>query len=156
MHADANTGIDRIEFEIFPERPLAETEAILERLIAAGAIRGEPATADDLRAARIPASAGPAFRALARRFRSVTLALAEVRIELHAGAPVDDALGGWRFTSDPPDVDVRLHVPDDARTEARASDVILDATWSPRSAADVVRHSTIAHFLVRAAIGDGA
>ncbi len=36
-----------------------------------------------------------------------------------------------------------------------SGDVVLDTTWSPRSSHQVVRHSTILHFLVRSAVGDG-
>lgn len=141
-----------IEFECFPERPLAEAEAALERLMARGEIAVEPATADDLARARVPASAGPVFLSLARRFRSLTLVLAEVRVELHDGAIADDPLGGWRLRTEPPEIDLRLGMPAE---DERLSDTVYDATWSPRGSGAVVRHSTVVHFLVRAAAGDG-
>ena len=147
-----------ISYESFPERPLDEAETTLERLIACGQIAADPADADDLARARVPASAGEAFRRLARRYRSVSLVVADVRIELHRGEPVEDALGGWRLVADPPEVDIRLAVAGEAAdsdgTCVERCDTVFDATLSPLSACDVVRHSTIVHFLVRAAVGD--
>lgn len=140
-----------IEFETYDERPIAETEAALERLLLRGEIVGEPATADDLARARVPASAGPVFLSLARRFRAVTLAVAEVRIALHDGDEAADALGGWRLLAEPPELDLRLGAPDAGELIA---DIVYDATWSPRGSGAVVRHSTVVHFLVRAAAGD--
>jgi hypothetical protein len=154
VHSPAMSTDDQpIEFEEFPERPLAEAERALERLLASGEVVGEAAAAEHLRAARVPASAGPAFLSLARRFRSVRLSFADVRIDLHAGGPVDDALGGWRLATDPPEIDLRLAAPTGA---TQADDTVYDATWSPHGSGAVVRHSTIVHFLVRAAAGDGA
>lgn len=140
-----------IEFESYPERSLAEAEAAFERLLARGDIVGETATTDDLARARVPASAGPVFLSLARRFRAVTLAVAEVRIGLHEGDEADDALGGWRLRTEPPEIDLRLGAPDAGE---RFTDVLHDATWSPHGSGAVVRHSTVVHFLVRAAAGD--
>ncbi|MEY3144311.1 MAG: hypothetical protein RLY21_2804 [Planctomycetota bacterium] len=142
-----------IEFEVFPERPLEDAERALERLIAQGKVVPERATIDQLKEARVPASAGTAFLALARRYRAVTLAVAEVRIELHDGSIAIDALGGWRLRTEPPEIDLRLAAP--AGGEA-STDIVHDATWSPRGSGAVVRHSTMVHFLVRAAAGDDA
>jgi hypothetical protein len=148
-----STDDPQIEFEVYPERTLADAERSLEGLIVRGDIVVERANAEDLARARVPASAGAAFLSLSRRFRSVTLAIAEVRLELHAGAAVDDALGGWRLEADPPEIDVRLALP---HGDGEQVDTVYDATWSPRGSGAVVRHSTILHFLVRAAAGDGA
>lgn len=153
-------GGDRIEFETFPERTLREAEDALERLLASGEIGGEHATHDDLARARVPASAGPAFLALARRFRSLTLTMAEVRIDLHAGAAIDDPLGGWRLGADPAEIDLRLAVPHEAQDDGDAavarSDVVYDASFRHSGSEPIVLHSTIVHFLVRAAAGDRA
>ena len=150
MHDDADADA---RFEIFPERPLAETERILESLLARGVISGDAATADDLRHARVPSSAGPAFLGLARRFRAITLVTAEVRIDLHDGTVATDALGGWRLAVSPEEVDLRLGSPDGSDTRC---DTVYDATISPHGSGDIVRHSSLVHFLVRAAVGDGA
>ena len=141
-----------IEFESYPERPLAEVERLLEELIARGEIVAERATAEDLARAQVPASAGAAFMSLARRFRSITLAAAEVRIDLHRGEVADDELGGWRLGVDPAEIDLRLALPPAGEP---TTDLFYDATWSPRGSGGVVRHSTAVHFIVRAAVGDG-
>ena len=141
-----------IEFETFPERPLEDAERSLERLVARGELVVETASAEDLKRARIPASAGPVYLARARRYRTVTLAVAEVRIHLHAGTLAEDELGGWRIQTEPDDIDLRLAAPSGGE---HATDLVYDATWSPHGSGAVVRHSTITHFLVRAAMGDG-
>jgi peptidoglycan/xylan/chitin deacetylase (PgdA/CDA1 family) len=140
-----------LEFESFPERPLDDAERSLERLLARGELVVEAASADDLKRARVPASAGPVYLALARRYRAVTLAVAEVRIDLHAGTLAEDELGGWRLQTEPDDIDLRLAAPKGGEL---ATDLVYDATWSPHGSGAVVRHSTIVHFLVRAAAGD--
>jgi hypothetical protein len=72
---------------------------------------------------------------------------------LHRGAIADDAIGGWRLAAEPEEIDIRL-APSDGPVANADGEVVLDATWSPRASAEVARHSTILHFLVRAAVGD--
>jgi hypothetical protein len=140
-----------LRFESFPERPLEEAEAVLSRLISRGALLVETATPDDLRAARIPSTAGGVFLALARRYRAVVLTEAELRIELHDGWPADDPLGGWRLVTEPDMIDLRLGLPSDP---AATCDTLYDATVWPDARCDAVRHSSVVHFLVRAIAGD--
>ena len=137
----------------FSERPIEEVERSLERLIVEGRIRVEAATAEDRAKARIPAYAGPVFRALARRYRVVTLVDADVAIHLHEGTPAEDALGGWRLAAAPDEIDIRL-APFSESDGPGTGDCVLDATWSPRSGTEVAVHSTIVHLLVRAVLGD--
>ncbi|MEY3025640.1 MAG: hypothetical protein RLZZ238_537 [Planctomycetota bacterium] len=135
----------------FDERPLPDVERTLEALIAKGVVEVEPATGEDRARARVPSEAGPVFRAFAGRYRSVRLVEAEVSIELHRGSIAEDAIGGWRFDADPSVIDIRLASRDGADT----GDRIVDATWSPGNTREVAVHSTIVHFVVRAAAGDG-
>jgi hypothetical protein len=132
---------------------LTDVERAFEKLLEKGVLTGEPATAESLAAARIPAHAGGVFRALARRFRAVRLPEVDVTIFLHEGAVADDAIGGWRLHAEPEEIDIRL-ASSDGPVPNPDGDVILDATWSPRASAEVARHSSLLHFLVRAAVGD--
>ena len=142
-------------FATFDEAPILDVERALERLIADGTIAVEVASIDDLAQARIPQHAGPQFRALARRFRSIRLAEVDVAFHLHEGSIADDALGGWRLRAEPPEIDVRL-APMNGSVANSTGDVIVDATWSPRATHEVAQHSTFVHFIVRAAVGDRA
>lgn len=151
--APQETGSIEVHFASFDERPLGDVERSFETLLARGILRGEPSSAEALMTAQIPAYTGPVFRALARRFRSVSLPEVEVTIVLHQGQITDDAIGGWRLAAEPEEMDIRLALPNGLASNADG-DVILDATWSPRASAEVARHSTILHFLVRAAVGD--
>jgi hypothetical protein len=133
------------EFATFDERPI------------------EDATAEDRARARIPAHAGPVFRTLAGRYRAIELSEVGVKFVLHDGAVADDSLGGWRIRAEPDEVDVRLAPQSGldihtlhASADKSTGDVILDATWSPRTSIAVARHSTFLHFIVRAALGDRA
>lgn len=137
----------------YREQPLESCERTLETLIARGTLVVEPATAEDRARAQIPAHSGPVFRRLAGRYRSVRLAEVDITVQLHGGAVADDALGGWRLAASPDEIDVRLAPQGDALPNP-TGDLILDATWSPRSSHEVAVHSTIVHFLVRAAVGD--
>lgn len=139
----------------FDEPPLAEVLRSLETLIARGRVVVERATAEDLAKARVPAEAGAAFRSLARAYRRVTLVESEVAIELHDGEEADDALGGWRLRTDPDFLDIRI-APHGALAAAAAGagDIVVDASWSPRGE-EICMHSTLAHFVVRAVVGDG-
>ena len=137
----------------YDERPLEDCERTLEALIARGTLVAEPATAEDRARARIPAHSGPVFRRLAGWYRSIRLAEVDVTVELHDGAVADDALGGWRLAASPEEIDVRLAAQGDAPPNP-TGDLVLDATWSPRSDEEVVVHSSIVHFIVRAAVGD--
>lgn len=135
----------------FDERPLDEVERKLERLIASGRVGVTAASTDDLARARVPAHAGPAFLRCARAYRSLRLIEAEVEIVLHDGEAVDDDLGGWRLRSEPEFIDIRLAA---SGVGNESGDVILDASWSPRGE-EVCVHSSFAHFVVRAVVGDG-
>lgn len=146
----ANT---EVHFASFDERPLAEVERAFDELLLRGIFAVEPATPESLVTAQVPAHAGPVFRALARRFRSVRLPEVDVTITLHRGEIAEDAIGGWRFAAEPEEIDIRLAPPAGAVAN-ESGDVIFDATWSPRASAEVARHSSILHFLVRAAVGD--
>jgi hypothetical protein len=146
----ANT---EVHFASFDERPLAEVERAFDELLLRGIFAVEPATPESLVTAQVPAHAGPVFRALARRFRSVRLPEVDVTITLHRGEIAEDAIGGWRFTAEPEEIDIRL-APPSGPVANESGDVIFDATWSPRASAEVARHSSILHFLVRAAVGD--
>lgn len=142
-----------VHFATFDERPLADVERAFDELLLRGIFAVEPATPESLVTAQVPAHAGPVFRALARRFRSVRLREVDVTITLHRGEIAEDAIGGWRFTAEPEEIDIRL-APPSGPVANESGDVIFDATWSPRASAEVARHSSILHFLVRAAVGD--
>jgi hypothetical protein len=146
----ANT---EVHFATFDERPLADVERAFDDLLVRGVFAVEPATPESLVTAQVPAHAGPVFRGLARRFRSVRLPEVDVTITLHRGEIAEDAIGGWRFAAEPEEIDIRL-APPSGPVANESGDVIFDATWSPRASAEVARHSTILHFLVRAAVGD--
>ena len=134
----------------FPERDLAVVEQAFERLLVRGDLAAEPATAEDLRTAALPANAAQFLR-IARRFRTIRLVIAEITFHLHRGAPIegDDRLGAWSIATDSPELDIRLG-------HADRPDAVMDLTWSPKSGAEVVVHSTFLHFIVRAAAGDAA
>lgn len=142
-----------VHFATFDERPLADVERAFDELLLRGIFAVEPATPESLVTAQVPAHAGPVFRALARRFRSVRLPEVDVTITLHRGEIAEDAIGGWRFRAEPEEIDIRL-APPSGPVANESGDVVFDATWSPRASAEVARHSTILHFLVRAAVGD--
>jgi hypothetical protein len=137
----------------YDERPLPEVERSFERLCAEGRIVVEAATAEDRARARMPAHTGPVFRQLAGTVRSVRLVDADVTVVLHQGSIANDTLGGWRFEANLEEIDVRL-APTDTDIANATGDMILDATWSPQSQHEVVLHSTILHFIVRAVAGD--
>ena len=142
-----------VHFATFDERQLADVERAFEDLLVRGIFAVEHATPESLVTAQVPAYAGPVFRALARRFRSVRLPEVDVTITLHRGEIAEDAIGGWRFAAEPEEIDIRL-APPSGPVANESGDVIFDATWSPRASAEVARHSSILHFLVRAAVGD--
>jgi hypothetical protein len=151
------------EFATFDERPIEDVERTFAEVVAKGMIRTEAATAEDRARARIPAHAGPVFRTLAGRYRAIELSEVGVKFVLHDGAVADDSLGGWRIRAEPDEVDVRLAPQSGldihtlhASADKSTGDVILDATWSPRTSIAVARHSTFLHFIVRAALGDRA
>ncbi|MFM1868715.1 MAG: hypothetical protein RL591_2123 [Planctomycetota bacterium] len=146
-------SIAEVHFASFDERPLADVERAFDELVLRGILAVEPATPESLVTAQVPAHAGPVFRALARRYRSVRLPEVDVVITLHRGVIADDAIGGWRFAAEPEEIDIRL-APPTGPVANESGDVIFDATWSPRASAEVARHSSILHFLVRAAVGD--
>ena len=134
----------------YDERPLADIKRRFEQLVARGELEVVPATADDLRRARIPAHAGSVFVSTARAYRSVRLNVADVVFHLHEGGEVEAEPGGWRLRAEPEEIDLRIAtrgVPED--------DWVVDATWTPHGDEPAV-HSTILHFLVRAAVGDSA
>jgi hypothetical protein len=132
----------------FDERPLVDVRQHLERLVAAGKLEVVTATADDLRRAAIPADAGPVYRALAKAYRTIRLREADVLFHLHEGEQPADALAGWRLRAHPEEIDVRV-----ATRGTPEDDWVVDATWTPHGD-DAAVHSTIVHFLVRAAVGD--
>lgn len=141
------------QFIRFDEATLDRVEQTFERLVAQGVLTAERTTEEALVLARVPAHAGPVFRSLAQRYRSVGLPEVGVCIMLHDGEIADDALGGWRLRAEPEELDIRIS-PSAGWPDAPGGDVIVDATWSPRSGSEVAQHSTILHFLVRAAVGD--
>jgi hypothetical protein len=146
-------SIAEVHFASFDERPLADVERAFDELVLRGILAVEPATPESLVTAQVPAHAGLVFRALARRYRSVRLPEVDVAITLHRGVIADDAIGGWRFAAEPEEIDIRL-APPTGPVANESGDVIFDATWSPRASAEVARHASILHFLVRAAVGD--
>ncbi|MCE2883717.1 MAG: hypothetical protein LW806_02290 [Planctomycetaceae bacterium] len=141
------------QFIRFDEPALDRVEQAFEKLLAQGVLAAEPTTEEALVLARVPAHVGPVFRALARRYRSVVFQEVGVRIVLHDGEIADDALGGWRLRAEPEELDIRLPPPG-GWADAPGGDVIVDATWSPQAGSEVAQHSTMLHFLVRAAVGD--
>jgi hypothetical protein len=149
----AEPASTEVHFATFDERPLADVERAFDELLLRGIFAVEPATPESLVTAQVPAHAGPVFRALARRFRSVRLPEVDVTITLHRGEIAEDAIGGWRFRAEPEEIDIRL-APPSGPVANESGDVVFDATWSPRASAEVARHSSILHFLVRAAVGD--
>lgn len=149
----SDPGAGDVHYASFDERPLSIVERAFEDLLVRGILIGEPSSAESLATGQIPEHTGPIFRALARRFRSIRLAEVDVTIVLHRGAIADDAIGGWRLAAEPEEIDIRL-APSDGPVANAGGEVVLDATWSPRASAEVARHSTILHFLVRAAVGD--
>lgn len=132
----------------YDERPLADVQKHFERLVATGQLEVVAATGDDLRRAAIPADAGPVYRALAKAYRTVRLREVDVVFHLHEGEQPEDALAGWRLRAHPEEIDVRL-----ATRGAPGDDWVVDATWTPHGD-EPAAHSTIVHFLVRAAVGD--
>jgi hypothetical protein len=139
----------------FDEAPLDEVLRQLETLIASGRVAIERATGEDLANARVPAAAGAAFLSLARAYRRVVLLESEVAIELHDGEEAPDELGGWRLRADPDFLDIRLAPLGAMAAQIHgAGDIVVDASWSPRGE-EICVHSTFAHFLVRAVVGDG-
>ncbi len=153
VQADAPLESSVPSLATFDEAPILDIERALERLIADGTLVVEVASTDDLARARIPEHAGPQFRALARRFRTIRLREVDVAFHLHDGSIADDALGGWRLRAEPAEIDVRL-ASAHGSIDNSSGDVIVDATWSPRATHEVAQHSTIVHFIVRAAVGD--
>ncbi|MFM7051694.1 MAG: hypothetical protein ACKOYN_06130 [Planctomycetota bacterium] len=135
----------------YDERPRAEVERSFEDLLVRGVLVG---TRAEGRGGSLPEGAGPVLQALARRFGSLTLTEVEITISLSQGAAAEDELGGWRLAASPAEIDVRI-MPGVAVGAGAPGDAVVDATWSP-SGDDVVVHSTIVHFLVRSAVGDGA
>lgn len=135
----------------FSERPLAEIEQTFEDLLVRGVLRGEPSVD---RGAGLPEGCGPVMRAVAQRFRSVTLTEVEIEVSFGSGGLAEDELGGWRLIASPEEIDVRI-MPGWSVGRGAEGDAVMDATWSPRGD-DVAVHSTILHFLVRAAVGDRA
>jgi hypothetical protein len=85
----------------YDERPLADIKRLFEQLVARGELEVGPATADDLRRARIPAHAGSVFVSTARAYRSVRLIVADVVFHLHEGGEVEAEPGGWRLRAEP-------------------------------------------------------
>jgi hypothetical protein len=150
---NAEPASTEVHFASFDERPVADVERAFDDLLIRGIFSVEPATPESLVTAQVPAHAGPVFRALARRFRSVRLPEVDVTITLHRGEIAEDAIGGWRFRAEPEEIDIRL-APPSGPVANESGDVVFDATWSPRASAEVARHSSILHFLVRAAVGD--
>lgn len=148
--ADAS---DAPQFIRFDEAPLDLVEQAFERLVAQGVLSVERTTEEALVLARVPAHVGPVFRTLARRYRSIEFPEVGVRIVLHDGEIADDVLGGWRLRAEPEELDIRLPPPG-GWPDAPGGDVIIDATWSPQSGSEVAQHSTMLHFIVRAAVGD--
>ena len=134
----------------YDERPLADIKRRFEQLVARGELEVVPATADDLRRARIPAHAGSVFVSTARAYRSVRLNVADVVFHLHEGGEVETEPGGWRLRAEPEEIDLRI-----ATRGVSEDDWVVDATWTPHGDEPAV-HSTILHFLVRAAVGDSA
>ena len=59
-----------------------------------------------------------------------------------------------KFTSGGAEITTTTYTPTDTDIANATGDMILDATWSPQSQHEVVLHSTILHFLVRAVAGD--
>ena len=139
----------------FDEPPLAEVLRTLEALVARGRVAVERAAAEDLAKARVPAAAGAAFLSLARTYRRIELVESEVAIELHDGEEAPDAIGCLRLRTEPDFLDIRI-APHGAIAAAvdGAGDIVVDASWSPRGE-EICVHSTFAHFVVRAVVGDG-
>lgn len=143
----------------FDERALEDVERSFEQLVADGTLKVERASAEDRAKARIPAHAGAVFRTLAGQYRVIELGQVGVAFFLHEGSIADDDIGGWRLRVEPFEIDVRLAPQGGAHVDAidnASGDVILDTTWSPKATHEVVRHSTLLHFLVRSALGDKA
>lgn len=153
-HGSADTDAsEAVPFMRFDEAPLDRVEQAFERLVAQGVLSVERTTEEALFLARVPAHVGPVFRTLARRYRSIEFPEVGVRIVLHDGEIADDVLGGWRLRAEPEELDIRLPPPG-GWPDAPGGDVIIDATWSPQSGSEVAQHSTMLHFIVRAAVGD--
>ncbi|MFM7260619.1 MAG: hypothetical protein ACKO3W_08450 [bacterium] len=147
---------NRTEFPVFirfDEPALDRVEQAFVRLVASGVLVCELATEESRVLARIPAHAGPVFRSLARRYRSIAFPEVGVRVVLHDGDVGDDALGGWRLRAEPDELDIRLPPPE-GWPGSRSGDEIVDATWSPHDGSEAAQHSTILHFIVRAAVGN--
>ena len=143
----------------FDERALEDVERSFEQLVADGTLKVERASAEDRAKARIPAHAGAVFRTLAGQYRVIELGQVGVAFFLHEGSIADDDIGGWRLRVEPFEIDVRLAPQGGTHVDAidnASGDVILDTTWSPKATHEVVRHSTLLHFLVRSALGDKA
>lgn len=143
----------------FDERALEDVERSFEKLVADGTLKVERASAEDRAKARIPAHAGAVFRTLAGQYRVIELGQVGVAFFLHEGSIADDDIGGWRLRVEPFEIDVRLAPQGGTHVDAidnASGDVILDTTWSPKATHEVVRHSTLLHFLVRSALGDKA
>lgn len=131
----------------FEERPLADVERSFERLVAEGLIEVERAPVDGRAAHAVPPNAGPSLRRLLKEHGSIRLVEADLRLDLRALQLCDDTIGGWRIGASDEAVDIRVGV-------GPTGDEVLDATWSPTRGGEVMRHSTIMHFIVRAAVGD--
>jgi len=130
------------------ERDLADVARTFERLIVNGEISCVPATVEGVRTASLPAGAEQ-FRRLAVRFKSVTLVVAEITFHLDRCVPIegDQHLGAWTVGTDSPELDIRIG-------HAQSPEMVFDLSWSPKSGAEAVMHSTFLHFIVRAAVGD--
>jgi len=144
---------NQVHTATFDEPPLEDVRRAFEILLARGSIVGERAPVESLALARVPEHAGPIFRSLAKQYAALHLPEVDVTILLHDGTAPDDAIGGWRLPAEPSEIDIRLPPPG-GWPDAPGGDVIIDATWSPQSGSEVAQHSTMLHFIVRAAVGD--
>ena len=157
----------------FDEPDLVAVQRVFDRLLASGEIVAEPNSAEECAGGPTLGSAAREFHRLSRRYSSVRLVLAEITFHLHRCEPVEPraepplgtrGLGDWRLGSDAPELDVRIGHPE-------APDMVFDHTWSPKSSRspmaidgissspgvdDVVVHSTLLHFIVRAAAGNAS
>lgn len=138
----------------YPEQPLEHVLKVFDSLVQDGTLAVERAAVGASGPPIHAMHAGPAFVALAARYRRIRLVECDIAFDLHAISLCEDELGGWRISSDPEEIDVRLLPSLPVGGEA-TGDAILDATEAP-GIDDVAIHSTIVHFLVRAAIGNQA
>jgi len=130
----------------FAERSLDEVERAFERLIAEGRIEVEKAPLEDRTRRAVP-QAGPVLRRVLDEYRVIRLVESDLSLDLRRIEAPNDPIGGWRMRASDDAVDIRIGV-------GPSGEAVLDATWSPTQGGEIMRHSTILHFVVRAVAGD--